>query len=435
MTSPGQEGLGFDVRPSRPLVITMALFAIVIFAASGFAHYFKELAQIVLEWYSESRDPTVGAASMQRVSVFAIVMGAVIIAATLGRFVERNWSHHVGVEAVSASARGEGRSISLRATAVRAIATWTVFAGMASIGRESAIIESGGAVGATSAKRFRGRGDAMAAAGIAAAFAAAYHAPIAAVFYVEETLRVRSSRRALMFAALGAAGGFFTSIWMYGGEAIFPSTQGSRWTMTGLALIVLVPAVIIARAFLRLRVRVSGGAAVNRFPGPSWIAIGVFAAAAGAAVAWFPEASGNGMDALRQASVGATVTLALALCVGKVIGTSAALAAGAPGGVLTPTVAITSGFVLLAMLGAESLGLTVTHPWDVMVAAMAIGVAVGLRSPFVAVFLIPEVLGDYTLVPVIGVVVGVAMIVDKGVDHVIERFGELVPERVYDEDA
>ncbi len=435
MTPPAQEGLGFDVRPSRPLVVTMVLFAIVMFAASGFAHYFKELAQIVLEWYSGSQDPTVGAASMRRVSVFALVMGAVIIAATLGRLVERHWSHHVGVEAVSSSARGEGRSISLRASAARALATWTVFAGMASIGRESAIIESGGAVGATAGKRFGGRGDAMAAAGIAAAFAAAYHAPIAAVFYVEETLRVRSSRRALMFAALGAAGGFITSTQLYGGETIFPSTQGSRWTMTGLALIGLVPAVIVARAFLRLRVRVSGGALVNRFPGPPWIAIGLFAAVAGAAIAWFPQASGNGMDALRQAELGATVTLALALSIGKVIGTTAALGAGAPGGVLTPTVSITSGFVLLGLLGAESLGLTVAHPWDVMVAAMAIGVAVGLRSPFVAVFLIPELLGDYTLVPVIGLVVGVAVIVDKAVDHVIERFGELVPARVYDEDA
>ena len=48
-----------------------------------------------------------------------------------------------------------------------------------------------------------------------------------------------------------------------------------------------------------------------------------------------------------------------------------------------------------------------------MVAAMAVGVAVGMRSPLVAVFLIPELLGDYRLVlplVVVVAVVGVAAV-------------------------
>ena len=43
-----------------------------------------------------------------------------------------------------------------------------------------------------------------------------------------------------------------------------------------------------------------------------------------------------------------------------------------------------------------------------MVPAMAIGVAVGIRSPLVAIFLIPELLGDYALVFPVAAVVGVA---------------------------
>lgn len=432
---PPEGGLGFDVRPARPLPVTIVFVAAVIVAAAAFAHYFKELAFLALEWYSESGDPTASAASMARLAVFAIVTGSVIVAAALGRTVERHWSQHVGVEAVAASARGEGRTISFRATLVQSLATWTVFSGMVSIGRESAIIETGGAVGSILGRKSGGRGDALAVAGIAAAFAAAYHAPIAAVFYVEETLRIRASRRAISFAIAGAAGGFFTSKWLFGGETIFPPIQGSQWKMIELAVIGLVPAVLVAHGFLQLRARLRGGALVDRFGRSAWVAIVALAVVAGAAVTLFPSAAGNGMDALRHASVEATVTLALALTIGKLIGTTAALAAGAPGGVLTPTLSITSGSMLLVLLAAESLGLRLEHPWDAMVAAMAVGVAVGLRSPFVAVFLLPEMLGDYSLVPAIALIVALAMILDRAVDHLVERYGRTVPAQVFDEDA
>jgi H+/Cl- antiporter ClcA len=102
---------------------------------------------------------------------------------------------------------------------------------------------------------------------------------------------------------------------------------------------------------------------------------------------------------------------------------------------LTPTISIASGSALLTLLGVGALGLTVAHPWDAMVAAMAIGVAVGLRSPLMAVFLLPEMLGDYTLVPAIAVVVGVAVALDRGLDRVVVWAGQRVPVGVYDEDA
>lgn len=428
-------GTGFDVRPARPLWTTAALFIVVVVAAAGFAHLFRETAQLALEFYTDSTDPTSAAASRSRVIVFATVTIAVIVAAAIGRLVDRHWSHHVGVEAVAASARGEGRSISMRATGVRALATWIVSSGMVSIGRESAIVESGGAVGAVAGRRFGGRGDAMAAAGIAAAFAAAYHAPIAALFYVGEHLKVWRSRRAVTFALLGAGCGFLASIEWFDGRAIFPPLQGSQVRMVELAMIAMVPAVLVSRGFLQLRVRVHGGSLARRLGNRRWLAIGALSVVAGAAVASFPSAAGNGMEALRDASVGTTVTLALALTVGKLIATTASLGAGAPGGVLTPTISVASGCALLTLLGAESLGLTLTHPWDAMVAAMAIGVAVGLRSPLMAVFLVPELLGDYTLVPAIGLVVALAVGLDRGLDRLVVRAGQRVPRGVYDEDA
>ena len=70
-----------------------------------------------------------------------------------------------------------------------------------------------------------------------------------------------------------------------------------------------------------------------------------------------------------------------------------------------------------------------------MVSAMAVGVTVGLRSPLLAIVLIPEFVGDYTVLPVIAVVVAVALLVDRGIDSVINRIASPVPDVIYDDDA
>lgn len=426
---------GFEVAPPRPVLVTVVLFAVVVLAAAAVADLFRESAEFVIKWYSAEGGPTEAADSLTWLVRFGVVAVAVFVAATLGRWVEASFASRTGVEAVAASARNEGRPISMRATGVRSFATWCASMGLVSIGRESAIIESGGAVGTFLGRRSGGRGDALATAGIAAAFASAYHAPIAGMLYVEEHLRVHRSRRAIWFSTTGAVFGFFASITLFGGHEIFPEPTGSRWGMLAVGLIAFLPALIAARVFLQLRVGVRAGALAARIRAPWWVSVGLLSVLAGLAVAVFPGAAGNGMEALRHASVDATVSIALALSVGKLIGTTASLGAGAPGGVLTPTISIASGTALLVILAVDRLGVDIVNPWDAMVVALAIGVTVGLRSPLVAIFLIPEMIGDYTLVMVIAPVVGLAVVCDRGIDRLTELVGERVPRGIYDEDA
>jgi H+/Cl- antiporter ClcA len=92
--------------------------------------------------------------------------------------------------------------------------------------------------------------------------------------------------------------------------------------------------------------------------------------------------------------------------------------------VLSPTLAVAAGCALL-----------IDSRWEVMVAAMAVGVAVGMRSPLVAVFLVPELLGDYRLVLPLAVVVAIAYLLDRGIDVLLRRLGRVIPTGVYDEDA
>ena len=202
-----------------------------------------------------------------------------------------------------------------------------------------------------------------------------------------------------------------------------------------LGLIVLLPTVVMAKGFLYLRVRVTADSLMHLTSWPRSAVVAVLAVAAGLSVAAFPLASGNGMEALQRGPIAATSTLALALVVGKLVGTTAALGAGAPGGVLSPTMAVAAGTALFVLLAADSLGVGVAHPWDAMVAAMAIGVAVGMRSPLVAIFLIPELLGDYALVLPVAVVVGIAWLLDRALDRFMFRIGAAVPSGIYDEDA
>jgi CIC family chloride channel protein len=275
----------------------------------------------------------------------------------------------------------------------------------------------------------------MAAAGIAASFAAAYNAPVAAVLYVEEHLRVRQSSRATTFVVLGAVAGHLFTVLLFHGGPIFPDVDRSLWRVGVSGLIVAVPTVLVARLFLHLRVRVTSGSIARSLRCPRWIVVVALALLAGAAVAAFPLASGNGMDALQRGSSEATLTLALALMIGKLVGTTAALGAGAPGGVLSPSMGVAAGCALLVFLSLDAIGLDVSARWEAMVAAMAIGVAVGMRAPLVAVFLIPEMLGDYALTIAIAGVVGVAFVLDRGLDRAIVRLGGRIPGDVYDADA
>ncbi len=428
--------VGLDFDPRRPRVATFGLLVVVVVFAATFAHVFKLAAEHVLQLISGAPGPVGAARSLPRVEVGLLVTSAVMVAALLGRWSHVRWADHLGVEAVAASARGEDGGISVRGSAVRVLATWLVTAAMVSIGREAAIIEGSGAFGSALGRRTGGRGDALAAAGIAAGFAAAYHAPIAAVLYLDEHLNVRRSRRGSLFAIAGAAGGHLFSTRVLGGHVLFSTLAGAKTSSiaTG-SFIAVVPAILGARLFLEARVRFGPKAVVERIKTRPLVVTFVLAVIAGLSVAVFRDAAGNGLEALRASAGTATIGLAVALAFGKLVGTTAALASGAPGGALTPTLSVAAGFALLASLGLSAVGIAPVSPWSITIAAMATGLAVGLRSPLMAIVMVPELVGDYSLIPVVAAVVAVAWLIDRRVDQVLVRGGKRLPAGIQDEDG
>jgi CIC family chloride channel protein len=127
------------------------------------------------------------------------------------------------------------------------------------------------------------------------------------------------------------------------------------------------------------------------------------------------------------------VTFALAL--GKSLAGSAVVAGGGPGGVLTPTIVVGAGAALAAVLAGHAFGWGTPDVGALVVLAGAAAVAVGLRAPLTAVLLLPEMTGQYSLVPATAAVVAVAVVLDRGLDWGLRRLGERLPIGVRDEDG
>jgi H+/Cl- antiporter ClcA len=221
-----------------------------------------------------------------------------------------------------------------------------------------------------------------------------------------------------------------------GGHSIFQAASVAKTSSIAIgALIALVPAVLGARIFLEVRVRFAPNMVTERSRAQLLISMLTLAIIAGVSVAVFRDAAGNGMEALRSTAETATIGLAVALAFGKLVGTTAALASGVPGGVLTPTLSIAAGFALLASFGLSALGIAPVSLWAITIAAMAVGLTVGLRAPLMAMAMVPELVGDYSLIPVIAIVVAAAWLIDRQIDRFLVHEGKRLPDGIHDEDG
>lgn len=429
---------GYDVRPDRPSWASAVLLMVVVALASATAYLFRESAFWAMEQIGDTSDATGVADDLRWPVTFALVFATVLLAAWIGGFALRRWPSRCGLEAIAATAAGEERNISLRATGLRSAATWVMSAGLVPIGREAAIIEAGGAIGSGLGRRFRGHGAAMATAGIAAAFATAYHAPLAAMVYVEEHLRVRASRRATVFALAGALGGFLLAVVVFDVRVVLPAVEASWRDQAVAVCIVALPAALAARVFVEGRTRLSAGRAARVTSARCRVltAIGGAGIAAGVVVR-YPFTAGNGMDVLREVSTAADVAgaLVVAMVLAKMTGALATFGSGAPGGALTPTIVVGGGAGLAATMLAERLGWGTPGVWTIVVLGGAAAIAVGLRAPLTAIVLLPELTGRYALVPACGAVVLLAVAIDRSLDAAERRWGGRVPVGVHDEDG
>lgn len=409
--------------------------ALVLVAAAGstVAVAFRGAGAVILAALVGDANPTNAAADTSPALVFAVVAGAVVVAAWAGHRTARRSGEAVGLTSLALAARGKAPPPSARATASRGAGTFVAVLGLVSVGRESAILEAAGTIGAQVERRIGHLRGALTAAGMSAAFAAAYHAPVAAVLYVEEHLGVRRNRRSVAYTLAGAAISRELSATLFGSGPILPHHRGGLGGAALLGAIAIVPATLGGRLFLHVRDR-TAVAAREHLPSPARVA--ALALVVAALVSAAPLTAGNGLEALRAASDHPTLTVALTLAAVKLAATSAALASGVPGGAFSPTMALSAGWGLLAFfaVGAVGVGLP-AELWDGMLLAMVAGVAVGLQAPLTAAFAIPEMAGDLALLPLAIATAAAAAGLDVAVGRGRKRWQRARLARLHDEDA
>ncbi|MEQ1701559.1 MAG: chloride channel protein, partial [Ilumatobacteraceae bacterium] len=322
-----------------------ALFVVVLGAMVGcFAFGFRESAIALTELLTGEAGAIRAAAALAPWQRALLAGGTVVVAWVVARTAVRLGKGRLGLSRLASSARGSGEPPSLPVTLLHSLSTWLVTVGVLSIGRESAIIETGGSMGACAVRNDSQRRPSMIAAGVAAAFAAAYHAPFSAVAYVEEHIGIRSSVRSLMYAVLGSASGVATVTLLFEGSAVLPGLDRLDGRVVGLAAIGVLPAIVASLAFRVAR---------ERFPKPETPRLGpaqvVAAAVAIGAVVLVPNVAGNGLEALRVAADHPSVSLALTLMLLKLVATTSLMHAGVPGGVFSPSLAVGAGAALATL--------------------------------------------------------------------------------------
>ncbi len=401
----GSAGFAVEARGAA-LVIGVSATAAVC------ANLFQRSAEWVLERLHGASEPISAARAAGWWAVLLSVAGTLVFATLVARAARRFGSGQTGLHHVAAAARGESHGPSIRSTLVRSSGTWALSVGLVSIGRESAIIEVGGGLGTVAGRHGR-FSPSLATAGIVAAFATAYHAPIAGVLYVEEHLGVRHHRRSVIYAVVGAFVGHVVAVRLLDGHAIFPGTEGTRASMAVLGVIALVPAVVGARLFFEFRSRVTVERLTRRF-GHETALLGLFVVVGTICVVAVRSSAGNGMEAVRIAAEHPALGIGLSMALVKIIATTASLGTGAAGGAIAPSIAIAGGWALVTFELVEALGFELPGSrWDGMVVAMIVGVAIGIRSPLTAIFLVPEMLGELSLVPIAAATVGAAVVLDR----------------------
>ena len=281
---------------------------------------------------------------------------------------------------------------------------------------------------------------ALSAGGVGAAFASAYHSPISATLYVVEHFGVRPTGRStfplsnnergthyanrrLAYAIVGAAVGYVAAVRVFGSKPLFANVASHRGDVVVRGGVAVVPVVFGSRLFRWLRNRTSTATLRSSRTQQRNLASAIVA---GAVFFVAPNVAGNGMEAIRQSAGPVGLALILTLAVAKLVATTATLGSGAPGGAFSPTMAVGVGWALLSFELARRCGVTLPGDhWAGVLAAMSISVAVGLRSPLVALTIVAEMTGDIRLVPFTVPIVVVAVALDRFADWlVLPRAGQ-----------
>jgi CIC family chloride channel protein len=288
----------------------------------------------------------------------------------------------------------------LTRSALLAIASWLAIASGNSLGREGPLIQFGAAAGEAARRVFRLdniTARIVLATGVAAGFASAYNAPVAAVLFVVEIVTgvvVLEAIVPMVVAVVIAALATHSAVGgapLYGQRTFQLGSPVELLAVAGLGLV----AAPVGVGFLRLLAAASR--LLRKLPLPWRPAAGGLAC--GAILVVLPQVAGNGFEPLDALLDGRLlVTMTALLLVAKPVATAFAVGSGNPGGAFTPTLLIGGctgalyAWGLHAVFG-DAIGSQPTYALIGLAAAMA----ATTHAPLTGTVLACELSGDYAL--------------------------------------
>ncbi len=319
-----------------------------------------------------------------------------------------------GVPEVMAALLERAGKINWRVAPVKVLAASVTIGSGGSAGREGPIAQTGAAIGSFIGQLARlgpHEQRVMVAAGLAAGVAATFNAPLGgALFAIEVLIRIIGSVDAVP-VILASVVGSAVGRWLIGEEVTFTVPRQPEWAPEEIPLFILHGLVIGVAAFLWVRLFYLYEEAFDQLPGPGWIrpALGMGLAGLIAGLAPSLGIAGVGYDGVEKALQGALpLPLLIYLAVAKAVATGLTVGSGGSGGIFAPSLYIG------AMLGyALGLAYGAGDPLAFALAGMAGLFAGAAYAPLTMSIMIPEISGNFTLIPPIMASAGSAYIVSR----------------------
>jgi CIC family chloride channel protein len=290
--------------------------------------------------------------------------------------------------------------VPLTRSVLQAVASWLAIASGSSLGREGPLIQFGAAAG-EAARRVFALDDITArivlAAGVAAGFASAYNAPVAAALFVVEIVTgvvVLEAIVPILIAVVIATIATRYAIGdlpLYGARAFALRSPVELVAFAALGLC----AAPVGVGFLRLLGHVDRLAHLVPLPWrPALGGLGV-----GAILVGLPLVAGNGFEPLAELLDGKlALTLVAWLMIAKPLATALAVGSSNPGGAFTPTLLIggcTGALCAFALHAA--FGDAISSPSTYALVGLAAAMAATTHAPLTGAVLACELSGDYAL--------------------------------------
>ena len=289
--------------------------------------------------------------------------------------------------------------VPLSRSALQLISSWFAIVSGNSLGREGPLIQFGAAAGEGARRAFKltdASAQVVLASGVAAGFAAAYNAPMAATLFVIEVVTGVLILEAVVPILLGAVVATVITQYAVGGAPLYGHRDfgavapAQLLAFAGLGLL----AAPLGVMFLRLLAYAERAWRV--LPVPVRSAAGGLAC--GAVLLAIPAVAGNGFEPLDALLDGKLAVAAVGwLLLAKPFATAASVGSGNPGGVFTPTLLIGAllGAAYAALLALAGASVT---PGAYALVGLGAALAATTHAPIMAAVLACELSGDFALV-------------------------------------